>query len=217
MAQSSPNHLPQYHRRSLRRLFDCLATVAEVHPPSAADPRISRCGHADIRVEMCVGEWGVCEVFAGKGRSGLALAAACVLRLCWLAAAAFFFTVKKRSQAPPFTHPHPTYPRPTHTHPPTHRVLFPPLLQRWSTLPETDRDATDLLPCLGSLIHAAGPQGYQEWAQPTFQRAAQWGEWHLAAAAAQGRGEPAGEAFDADILVRIRGYRYPLCARFTAL
>lgn len=85
---------------------------------------------------------------------------------------------------------------------PTRRQLFPPLLQRWQAMPETDRDSVDLLPCLGSLVFAAGAPGYQEWAAPTFARCCAWAEWHLAAAAAAAAGDPAGEAFDGDVLVR---------------
>lgn len=115
----------QYQRKSLRRLFDTLATLAEVSPGSVADKRISA-------------------------------------------------------------------------------QLFPPLLGRWQGMAETDRDSTDLLPCLGGLVHAAGAPGYQEWAQPTFARACAWATWHLAAAGARHRGDPAGEAFDPDVLARVR-------------
>ena len=48
-------------------------------------------------------------------------------------------------------------------------IIMPPLIQKWHTLGDDDRDLFPLLECLSSVAVALGP-GFSQFAQPVWQR-----------------------------------------------
>ncbi|GAA5850600.1 hypothetical protein JCM9279_007555 [Rhodotorula babjevae] len=54
-------------------------------------------------------------------------------------------------------------------HPPYIEILMPPLIQKWSTLNDSDPDLIPLLECMSSVVIAIGP-GFGQFAEPVFSR-----------------------------------------------
>ncbi|KPV78588.1 uncharacterized protein RHOBADRAFT_10799 [Rhodotorula graminis WP1] len=58
---------------------------------------------------------------------------------------------------------------PALNHPPYIEILMPPLIQKWSTLNDSDPDLIPLLECMSSVVIAIGP-GFGQFAEPVFSR-----------------------------------------------
>ncbi|BGP36860.1 hypothetical protein JCM10449v2_000762 [Rhodotorula kratochvilovae] len=58
---------------------------------------------------------------------------------------------------------------PALNNPPYIEILMPPLIQKWSTLNDSDPDLIPLLECMSSVVIAIGP-GFGQFAEPVFSR-----------------------------------------------